>query len=234
MPPEHCILCDATDIIHFYEDTSETYASDYFQCQRCKLIFAPPKDQPAPEDEFARYQTHENDPADEGYRNFLSQLFNPLEAKLAAGSKGLDFGSGPGPTLNIMFEEAGHQMNIYDPFMMMTRLFFDEQYDFITATEVVEHLFAPGAELKRLWNCLRPSGYLGIMTKIARDDRAHFADWHYRLDLTHVTFYTQDTFEWLAGHWNASVEFPGDPRDYFSKTELTKTTGRRWDGRYIF
>ncbi len=217
MPPDSCILCNGPAIQHFYEDTSEHYASDYYQCQQCRLIFAPPKDRPDPTEELARYDTHENDPNDEGYRNFLSQLFDPLNDRLPPNSFGLDFGSGPGPTLNLMFEETGHEMKIYDPFYADDETVFNQQYDFITATEVVEHLFHPGKDLDRLWRCLKPGGYLGIMTKIAEDDVDFFADWHYRLDLTHVTFYTNDTFRWLADHWEAEVEFPADRVIIFRK-----------------
>lgn len=217
MQPDSCILCSSSDIQHFYKDTSKHHASDYYQCRQCKLIFAPSKDRPSREDEFTRYETHENDPADKGYRNFLGQLFHPLNDLLEPESKGLDFGSGPGPTLNLMFEEEGHQMNIYDSFYDDDPSVFEEAYDFITATEVVEHLFHPGKELDRLWSCLRGGGYLGIMTKIAEDDINFFADWHYRLDLTHVTFYTEATFRWLADHWNASVKFPADRVIIFEK-----------------
>jgi cyclopropane fatty-acyl-phospholipid synthase-like methyltransferase len=214
---DSCILCNNSEIKHFYEDTTETYSSDFYRCPNCKLIFAPPKDRPSTEDEFARYETHENDPEDEGYRNFLSQLFDPLQAKLDRNSKGLDFGSGPGPTLNIMFEEQGHQMQIYDPFYADDESVFEETYDFITATEVVEHLFNPKEEFIRLWKCLRTGGFLGVMTKFAEDDRDHFADWHYRRDVTHVTFYTKETFRWLADHWNADLEFHGNRVVIFQK-----------------
>ncbi len=217
MVPESCILCKSTDIEHFFEDTSKHYASDYYQCQLCRLIFVPPKDRPSRDDEFARYDTHENNPEDEGYRKFLGQLFHPLNELLQPNSYGLDFGSGPGPTLNLMFEEAGHKMCIYDPFYADDESVFDETYDFITATEVVEHLFQPGKELERLWGCLRPGGYLGIMTKIAKDDKQFFSDWHYRLDETHVTFYAKDTFQWLADRWNASLDFPDDRVIIFQK-----------------
>lgn len=219
MTPTFCILCYSPKIQHFFEDTSEHYASDYYQCHQCKLIFAPPKDQPSADDEFARYETHENDPEDESYRNFLSQLFDPLSDRLESKSYGLDFGSGPGPTLSLMFEEAGYQMDIYDPFYADNKSVFDQQYDFITATEVVEHLFHPHKELDRLWNCLNPGGYLGIMTKIANADVDFFADWHYRLDLTHVTFYTKETFHWLADFWDAEIEFPADRVIIFQKPE---------------
>lgn len=217
MKLDSCILCNSSEIKHFYSDTSKHHSSDYYQCQNCRLIFAPPKDRPTLEEEFARYETHENNPADEGYRNFLGQLFQPLNKLLEPGSKGLDFGSGPGPTLNIMFEEAGHEMRIYDSLYHDEASVFDETYDFITATEVLEHLFYPRKELKRLWNNLRPGGYFGIMTKVAKDDREFFADWHYPLDPTHVTFFTEDTFRWLANYWNASVKFSDDRVIIFQK-----------------
>jgi hypothetical protein len=217
VPHLRCILCNTTHLAPFYEDTSEEYASKYYQCQQCRLIFARPEDRPNRTEEFARYETHENDPNDEGYRNFLGQLFHPLNDLLKPRSKGLDFGSGPGPTLSLMFEEAGHDMEIYDPYYADNPDVFGKPYDFITATEVVEHLFNPGNELERLWSCLRLGGYLGIMTKIAEDNVAFFADWHYRLDLTHVTFYTKETFRWLADHWNASVTFPADRVIIFEK-----------------
>ena len=212
-----CILCESSRVVPFYEDTSEHYAATYYQCQNCRLIFAAPGDQPTPDQERARYDTHENDPNDEGYRNFLSQLFDPLNNRLDANSKGLDFGSGPGPTLSLMFEEAGHRMKIYDPFYADNRSAFEQRYDFITATEVVEHLHHPAQEFDMLWKCLRPGGYLGLMTKIAEDDVDFFADWHYRLDLTHVTFYTKENFRWLADRWKARVLFFGNRTIIFQK-----------------
>lgn len=212
-----CILCNYSTIATFYEDTSEEYTSSYYQCEQCRLIFVSPDDRPSRDEEFARYETHENDPEDEGYRNFLGQLFYPLKKLLEPGSKGLDFGSGPGPTLNIMFEEEGYEMRIYDSFYHQDCSVFDETYDFITATEVVEHLFHPGKELERLWRCLRPGGHLGIMTKIAEDDAGFFADWHYRLDFTHVTFFTRETFQWLASHWDASLTVQGNRVIIFQK-----------------
>lgn len=211
MTPEHCILCDSKQVELFYEDTSEQYRSTYYTCNICHLIFAAEQDRPTPEEELERYDTHENNPEDKRYRAFLGQLFEPMEEQLPLNSKGLDFGSGPGPTLHLMFEEQGHTMRIYDPFYADDLSVFDETYDFITSTEVAEHLHHPRKEFKRLWACLRPGGYFGIMTKMAKKDgHSFFADWHYRLDNTHVTFYTKDTFRWLADKWDASVAFYGD------------------------
>ena len=51
------------------------------------------------------------------YREFLSRLEHPPNVpKLPAAAEGLDFGSGPGPTLSVMLEEQGYRMSLYDPF----------------------------------------------------------------------------------------------------------------------
>ena len=127
---------------------------------------------------------------------------------LAPGNHGLDFGSGPGPTLSIMFREAGHTMEIYDHYYSNNPEVLEKKYDFITATEVLEHLYDPATELNRLFNLLKPGGILGIMTKLVKD-RTAFATWHYIHDLTHVCFFSRATFQWLTDQWNASLSFTG-------------------------
>jgi len=156
-------------------------------------------------DEKAAYDHHQNFPTDPNYRRFLSRLFLPLQDRLVPHSHGLDFGSGPGPTLSIMFEEIGHTITIYDYFYAKNPVALQQTYDFITATEVVEHLHDPGTILLQLWTLLKPGGYLGLMTKLVRDQKA-FSTWHYKNDLTHVCFFSKPTFEWLAHQWQAELE----------------------------
>ena len=82
------------------------------------------------------------------------------------------------------------------------------QYDFICATEVVEHLHHPGQELARLWALLGPGGWLGVMTKLVRDHAA-FAGWHYKNDPTHVCFFSEMTWQWWARERGACLELLG-------------------------
>ncbi|WP_218089766.1 class I SAM-dependent methyltransferase [Rhodohalobacter halophilus] len=162
-----------------------------------------------PDVEKSRYDLHENDPEDSRYREFLNQLYSPLSDKLSPASFGLDFGSGPGPTLSVMFEEDGHTVNLYDPFYAPDRSVFNHTYDFITTTETAEHLFNPRKEFDLLWSCLKSGGFLGIMTKLAPKVE-QFKDWHYRKDDTHVTFYSEKTFQWMADHYGADLEIMGE------------------------
>lgn len=172
-------------------------------------------------DEKARYDLHNNNPDDQRYRRFLSRVFIPMEKRLAPGSHGLDFGSGPGPTLSLMFEEIGHSMAIYDCFYAKDSSVLLEPYDFITATEVLEHLHDPAKELDRLWGLLKPGGNLGVMTQLI-PDREAFASWNYKDDLTHVCFFSPSTFQWLADLWRGDVTFAPKGVMLFYKTELYK------------
>ena len=105
-----------------------------------------------------------------------------------------------------MFEEMGHTMAIYDYCYATDRSVLENQYDFITATEVLEHLHNPKEDLDRLWTSLKPGGWLGVMTKLA-PDREAFARWTYKNDATHVCFFSGSTFEWLAAQWQAEITF---------------------------
>lgn len=208
-----CPLCRISKASPFYQDSRE-----YFRCPVCSLVFVLPRQFLTPEEEKSVYDHHENSSDDPRYRRFLSRLFVPLSQRLVPDSFGLDFGSGPGATLSVMFEEAGHSMKIYDPFYAPDVKPLQLHYDFITASEVVEHLHHPRRELDRLWSCLKPNGSLGIMTKRVIDQEA-FSRWHYKNDPTHVCFFSIETFRWLAEHWCATLTVPENDVVLFAKTK---------------
>jgi len=207
-----CPLCRSIDAQRYSQDAHR----DYYRCPECGLVFVPPRQYLSPIEEKKRYDFHRNSPDDPDYRRFLDRLFIPLQQRLAPGSSGLDFGSGPGPTLSRMFEEAGHTMAIFDHFYEHVPAVLEQRYDFITATEVVEHLHDPGRELERLWSCLKDGGWMGIMTAHAVPQEA-FPQWHYKSDLTHVSFFSLQTFAWLAGRLGAELTIADADVVFFRK-----------------
>ncbi len=194
-PTVHCPLCGGGDLAPFYRDRRRPYR----RCARCALVSVPPEFYLSPAREKAEYDLHRNEIDDPGYRRFLARLADPLAARLEPGARGLDFGCGPGPALAAMLGERGFDVALYDIFYFAEASVLEDRYDFICASEVVEHLHQPGAVLDRLWEMLRPGGYLGIMTKLARDREA-FAAWHYKDDPTHVCFFSEETWRW----WSAA------------------------------
>jgi|APSaa5957512576_1039674.scaffolds.fasta_scaffold07848_3 SAM-dependent methyltransferase len=192
-----CPLCHGTGIAAYHADKTR----NYLHCHTCDLVFVPRGQHLSAGEEKAYYDLHENQPDDPGYRRFLDRLFTPLNQRLPAAAKGLDFGCGPGPTLSRMFIEAGHEMALYDPYYAPNETVLSGAYDFITLSEVAEHLAEPGRELDQLWDRLAPGGWLSIMTKRVRDQGA-FKTWHYITDPTHISYFSEASFHWLAAHWS--------------------------------
>jgi SAM-dependent methyltransferase len=186
---------------------ARAHGREYLECDTCRLIYLSPEQRLAPAAEKAHYETHENDPADPGYRAFLGRLAVPLVERLPPGAEGLDYGSGPGATLALMLEEHGFRVRNYDPFFAPDPGALRRSYDFITCTETVEHFFRPAAEFELLDRLLRPDGWLAVMTEVVSEERS-FGEWRYARDPTHVCFYRRDTLEWIAARFGWSVEFP--------------------------
>lgn len=201
----NCPLCDHTPE-HFCRDRNR----DYLRCPRCDLIFVPEKDLLSPAEEKSRYDFHQNDPTDSRYRNFLNRLFQPLENKLKPGARGLDFGCGPGPTLSLMFEEAGYDCAIYDLYYANDPAVFNEQYDFLTCSETMEHMVRPGEEFERFVSLVKPGGWIGIMTQLHDEAPVPFERWHYKDDETHVCFFSKKSFQTLEKTYDLRLELHSD------------------------
>ena len=206
-----CPLCQK-DAPYWVADTMRSY----YRCGACGFVSTDPKSHPAPDEEKSHYDLHENNPEDEGYRQFLERIFHPMNDRLKPRSHGLDFGCGPGPTLDKMFIEAGHDMHLYDPFYAPNESLFQLTFDFITLSEVAEHLRHPWVEIDRLWALLNPNGIMGIMTKRVTD-KENFIHWHYKNDPTHIGFFADESFEFLAKRLSAKLIFCGKDVGIFIK-----------------
>ena len=203
-PVSNCNLCESNNVSHYHSDKRR----DYWQCSQCDLVFVGAHQHISAAQEKAIYDTHENALEDLGYRHFLSRVSEPLLPRLKPTSNGLDFGCGPGPLLAKMFTEAGHNMAVYDLYYANDMSVFNDAYDFITCTEVIEHLAHPQQILTQLFTLLKSGAPLTIMTKLVIDvDR--FANWHYKNDMTHISFFSRKTFKYIAAHYRCELEFIG-------------------------
>ncbi|MDC9714317.1 MAG: class I SAM-dependent methyltransferase [Gammaproteobacteria bacterium] len=198
----HCPLCHFEKIQPYYQNKGVSYLS----CGQCDLVFIPKAYHLSDSEEKLRYDAHHNNPDDRRYQAFLSQVFDPVMAHIGASANGLDFGSGPGPTLSLMFEKQGHQVDLFDKFYANNPTIFSNQYDFITATEVFEHLSDPKFELNRLFSTLKKGGVLAIMTQMITKE-VDFSTWYYKNDPTHICFFSKQTMRYLAQQWGVKVKF---------------------------
>ena len=204
----NCPLCESEKTQKFCEiEDHGQQLKRYDCCQNCRLIFLWPQFFLTKEEERARYDLHDNNPDDEDYIAFLNRLVKPLLPKLSKGDVGLDFGCGPGPTLDRILEERGFSMSRYDPFYFPEEDVLQQCYDFVVCTETVEHFFDPRKEFSRLNGLLKEErSYLAIMTQLYHSD-IDFLKWWYHTEPTHVMFYQRETFEWLAQWLTRKVEF---------------------------
>lgn len=198
--PPTCPLCTSRATSHYHTDRVRAY----WRCATCRLVFVAPTGLPLRVEEKAAYDQHCNEVDDPAYRRFLSQLAVPLLDRLPAAQRGLDYGCGPGPALAAMLREAGHEMALYDPFYAADRAVLAKSYDFVSATEVVEHFHNPARDFTTLFGMLRPGGWLGVMTWMLTPQR-QFGPWSYIRDLTHVCFYSRATFTYLAQRYDAEL-----------------------------
>ena len=199
-----CPLCHSRDTSLF--STHKT--GEYRQCKRCSLVFVLPDHHLDAESEKERYDLHTNSSDDPNYRKFLSKVHKPVSERVKVGAFGLDFGSGPGPTLSKMFEETGYKMKIYDHFYAKDEDALDLYYDFITSTEVIEHLHDPFTVMDKLWSMLKEEGLLALLTQ-PYPDKSDFDAWYYKNDPTHVCFFSPETMHWLEKKWKARLEIIG-------------------------
>lgn len=177
----------------------------YYRCEFCDLIQMDEKSFLNNLEERKHYLNHKNDKEDPGYTNFLLKCLEPTIKFLAPGMTGLDFGCGPFPMLAKLMGERGFPMDYYDPYFFPEKRKLRDKYDFVTATEVVEHFNEPLLSWKELVSMVRKGGVLSVMTSLHsfgseqnEGETSSFEKWTYRFDTTHVCFYSAKTMEHLA------------------------------------
>src|SRR5690554_2709085 len=184
----HCPLCKS----HSKKDIIPAiYNRTLYHCTQCDLVFAHPKDLLSAQEEKARYNNHENNIENAGYVAFLTQAITQATPYLQTKKQGLDFGCGPGPTLNLLLKQQGYSCDIYDQFFFSTLP--NKKYDFIFATECFEHFHNPHKEIDTIYNHLAPKGVVIIMTELWEHTQ-QFSTWYYAADPTHVAFFNATTF----------------------------------------
>ncbi|MBF0253274.1 MAG: class I SAM-dependent methyltransferase, partial [Candidatus Omnitrophica bacterium] len=146
--------------------------------------------------EKKRYEKHNNDVNDPGYRKFVEPIVLEILNRYTPMHKGLDYGCGPGPVVAEMLKNKGYSVELYDPYFCDNREALKKKYDFIICCEVIEHFNSPAKDFERLRDLLNPGGALFCMTELYSEN-TDFKNWHYSNDPTHVFFYHTKTLSWI-------------------------------------
>ncbi|MBG08366.1 MAG: hypothetical protein CME68_06380 [Halobacteriovoraceae bacterium] len=214
MPQYFCPLCRSPESSLVLKNKKR----EFYLCSQCSLTFVPSSFHLSKIEEKDRYTKHNNSSDDPIYKEFLMTLTTPLLKKAVSGVswKGLDFGSGSSDTLSLIMREEGHEFYSYDPFFKNDTSLLETKYDVITCSEAIEHFSNPKLEWEKLWSLLKPNGTLAVMTQF-RSFEKKFSDWWYIRDLTHVSFFSKATFDWLADRDHLKSSRYGNSVIFFEK-----------------
>lgn len=209
---DSCPLCEVPGPFERVMDIRKRW---HRLCGRCRLLFVEDEFLPSAAEERARYAKHQNGPHDAGYVAFLRQAVTAALPWLERGMRGLDYGCGHTPTLNGLLAAEGLECAAYDPFFHPGLP--AGPFDFLFATEVVEHFHHPGLEWRKMADLLRPGGRLAVMTA-PWEDLDHFRTWGYASDETHVCFYRPETFAWIRAAFGFDALESGNPRVFLMRS----------------
>ncbi len=207
-----CPLCSENHRINQAEGPGKRI---FLECGTCRLIFILSKFHPSPEEEKNRYLKHQNNFNDPEYAEFLNKAIKPALKYIKPGSSGLDYGCGHIPALSLLLKKHGISCDNYDPFFF-PELKTDKQYDFIFIVESAEHFFYPGKEFDQITALLMPEGILVLMTQLWKEEK-DFKNWWYARDITHVSFYHQDTIDYICKSFNLKMGSCNEPGVFILK-----------------
>jgi len=185
---KNCPLCNSLSD-KFYQDTQT-----YYRCPTCHGVFVDVDDLPNEDEEKQRYELHDDDTEDEGYRRFVSPITDSIVKDFPKELSGLDFGAGTSAVISKVLKD--YNISNYDPYFHNYPKLLKDKYDYISSCEVIEHFYNPYKEFKLLKSMLKPHAKLYLMTDIY-DEKIDFASWYYKNDPTHVFLYSKKTFDWI-------------------------------------
>ncbi|MCB0350314.1 MAG: class I SAM-dependent methyltransferase [Bdellovibrionales bacterium] len=195
----------------------------YFICKTCSLVFAEPHTALTPQDEKSRYNLHQNNLEEKGYREYLKKMWVPLyshlkklQTKLGRPLVGLDFGCGPTQAFQQFALELGIHVESYDPYFFAEQSVLEKKYDFIWCSEAFEHFNEPAGTISQIIQLLRTDGILAIRTELY-PQADQFANWYYQRDPTHVSFYNESTMNWIALNWRLKLHLESNKVCFFNK-----------------
>ncbi len=211
MNDRRCRICQFPSTLFFRD------ARTFFKCPNCALIFT--YDLPEKNLEENHYKTQWQETSPDFWEGQATSLISYIQhfGILPGNQRILDFGAGSGELAREL-ERHGYQMTALEP---MTDGFLKDQnypflFDAVVAIEVIEHLPNIWEELEQIEKNLKPEGVMIFSTGLTNSfiDSVNavekFKEWWYKDDLTHISFFCNQTLSVMAEQRNYSIEIFGD------------------------
>lgn len=192
----------------------EKFNLNYFSCGYCEFISKDESSIITPIEELKIYNSHNNSIEDPRYVTYFKNFIHQAILEYCSPErKGLDFGSGPSPVLATILErDYGFSMDIYDKFYAVEKIYEGKKYSLITSTEVVEHLKNPIKYFQLFKDRVIERGTISIMTLFHPGNENEFLDWFYIRDMSHISFYTPKTMEYIGKRVGLKVIYTNELR----------------------
>ena len=217
----HCSLCESKNLLELTH--TQISSRKFYGCKHCDLIFVPELQHPSLGQEISRYKNHQNQEFNDGYTSFLSQIVNPVYELILKDRKVkriLDYGCGEGQALSKILAQKNIKVTNYDPYFHVNEKVFSEKWDLIFSTEVWEHFRNPKIEIEKLLRIIDQNGSCAVMTQLhpGIQNSDFFQEWWYVRDLTHLCFYSEKTFQYLAQRYKLNIQLIESPVVIFDKS----------------
>ncbi len=186
----------------------------FFRCPECRLIFTVDAVDKSLEEAHYKKQWAETDP---GFWKSQVDVLLKIIALYRTPERLLDFGSGSGEMTKEL-ERRGVSATPLEPMIhgYLKDQRFSCTFDVVVAVEVIEHLPNLWEELNAIENVLATGGIVIFSTLLtnsfvdAPDAARQFADWWYKDDPTHVSFFCNRTLGKLADMGKFDIDVYGD------------------------
>jgi len=196
-----CHICN-NSVNSFVDEKTEIV---YYHCDSCEYIFKSPAYYQDFEAQHVRYDLHENDENDAGYRAYFQRFLDFVLPWIEKPGAALDFGCGASSLLAQLLEKEGMACDYYDPIYHPDTLNDSKKYDLIVSTEVFEHLHQPRKVFEDLFGRVKEGGYLAIQTQFHPNNIGKFKTWYYHQDPTHIVFFRVKTFRKLCEMYDCEL-----------------------------
>jgi SAM-dependent methyltransferase len=196
-----CLICGFKTVAF----SNEKSGIIYHRCDHCECICKDPSCYQSIEEQKLRYDLHENDEEDEGYRAYFQRFLDFVLPLVGSPESALDFGCGRSTLLANILNSMNISTDVYDPIYHPVKLYDNKKFQLIVSTEVFEHLHDPKAVFSELVEHLKPGGYIALQTQFHPGKEEAFQKWYYHKDPTHIVFFRPKTFDVLASMFSCEM-----------------------------